>query len=88
MSMTVFAALIPLLGWASTIVVQVIHAHLHAERTRNEIRLMEARRNLDDVIADVIAKVEADIAAGELEPDPIEVHHDPVGIDGSCIRVR
>lgn len=84
MSMTVLAALIPFLGCMAQLVV----VHLRYERARDEIRLMEARRNLDDVIADVIAKVEADIAAGELEPDPIDVHHDPVGIDGSCIRVR
>lgn len=63
-------------------------AYLYAQKKLADQRLRDSTRHLDDAIADVIAKVEADIAAGDLEPVPIDVTHDAVGIDGSCIRVR
>lgn len=85
--------LLPLLVWVAhtmvDMIVRELGACLYAQKRLADQRLREATRHLDDAIADVIAKVEADIAAGALdETDPIDVTHAAVGIDGSCIRVR
>lgn len=85
--------LLPLLVWVAHTMVDVIvrelGAYLHAQKKLADQRLLEATRDLDDHLVEILEKCWAEgQCVVHVEPDPIDVHHDPVGIDGSCIRVR
>lgn len=82
--------LLPLLAWVAhsmvDMIVRELGTYLHAQQKVADRRLREATRHLDDEIARIIDKVEADFH--NLPHPPIEVEHTAVNLSGSCVAVR
>jgi hypothetical protein len=82
--------LLPLLAWVAHSMVDMIMrelgTYLHAQQKVADRRLREATRHLDDEVARIIDKVEADFH--NLPHPPIEVEHAAVNLSGSCVAVR
>lgn len=82
--------LLPLLAWVAhsmvDMIVRELGTYLHAQQKIADRRLREATRHLDEEIARIIDKVEADFH--NLPHPPIDVEHAAVNLSGSCVAVR